>query len=58
MVLAAVLGGCPKPLLEPHLTQIANKLVEPDVCQEYQQVSKQRLRFSSRLVRQHPRYWC
>lgn len=40
MVLAAVLGGCPKPLLEPHLTQIANKLAEPDVCQEYQQVSK------------------
>ncbi|GLD66175.1 dynein assembly factor 5, axonemal [Lates japonicus] len=38
MVLAAVLGGCSKPLLKPHLEQIANTLVQPDVCQEYQQV--------------------
>ncbi|KAE8283195.1 Dynein assembly factor 5, axonemal [Larimichthys crocea] len=38
MVLAAVLGGCPKPLLKPHLEQIANTLAQPDVCQEYQQV--------------------
>ncbi|XP_075880316.1 dynein axonemal assembly factor 5 [Nelusetta ayraudi] len=38
MVLAAVLGGCPGPLLAPHLAQIADALVEPDVCQEYQQV--------------------
>nr|XP_046271608.1 dynein axonemal assembly factor 5-like [Scatophagus argus] len=38
MVLAAVLGGCPKPLLKPHLEQIANTLARPDVCQEYQQV--------------------
>uniref|UniRef100_A0A3Q1FGH6 Dynein axonemal assembly factor 5 n=1 Tax=Acanthochromis polyacanthus TaxID=80966 RepID=A0A3Q1FGH6_9TELE len=37
MVLAAVLGGCPGPLLKPHLQQIANTLVQPDVCQEYQQ---------------------
>ncbi|XP_041813590.1 dynein assembly factor 5, axonemal-like [Chelmon rostratus] len=37
-VLAAVLGGCPKPLLKPHLEQIANALARPDVCQEYQQV--------------------
>uniref|UniRef100_A0A3Q3X073 Uncharacterized protein n=1 Tax=Mola mola TaxID=94237 RepID=A0A3Q3X073_MOLML len=36
MVLAAVLEGCPKPLLRPHLEQIAGTLV--DVCQEYQQV--------------------
>lgn len=41
MVLAAVLDGCPEPLLAPHLAQIADALVEPDVCQEYQQVSKQ-----------------
>ncbi|XP_062294779.1 dynein axonemal assembly factor 5-like [Scomber scombrus] len=38
MVLAAVLGGCSKPLLKPHLQQIADTLVQPDVCQEYQQV--------------------
>ncbi|XP_074552726.1 dynein axonemal assembly factor 5 [Halichoeres trimaculatus] len=37
-VLAAVLGGCPRPLLKPHLEQIANTLALPDVCQEYQQV--------------------
>ncbi|XP_041829819.1 dynein assembly factor 5, axonemal-like [Melanotaenia boesemani] len=38
MVLAAVLGGCSKPQLKPHLQQIANTLVLSDVCQEYQQV--------------------
>ncbi|XP_070838061.1 dynein axonemal assembly factor 5-like [Chaetodon trifascialis] len=38
MVLAAVLGGCPKPLLKPHLEQITDTLARPDVCQEYQQV--------------------
>uniref|UniRef100_A0A665V4L1 Dynein axonemal assembly factor 5 n=2 Tax=Echeneis naucrates TaxID=173247 RepID=A0A665V4L1_ECHNA len=38
MVLAAMLGGCYKPLLQPHLEQIANTLGQPDVCQEYQQV--------------------
>ncbi|CAJ1075034.1 dynein assembly factor 5%2C axonemal [Xyrichtys novacula] len=38
MVLAAVLGGCPRPLLKPHLEQIANTLAKPDVCQEFQQV--------------------
>ncbi|XP_053193864.1 dynein axonemal assembly factor 5-like [Scomber japonicus] len=38
MVLAAVLGGCSKPLLKPHLQQIADTLAQPDVCQEYQQV--------------------
>lgn len=39
MVLAAVLGGGSKPLLNPHLQQIADTLVQPEVCQEYQQVS-------------------
>ncbi|XP_028267789.1 dynein assembly factor 5, axonemal [Parambassis ranga] len=38
MVLAAVLGGCSKPLIKPHLQQIADTLTQPDVCQEYQQV--------------------
>ncbi|XP_015246691.1 PREDICTED: dynein assembly factor 5, axonemal [Cyprinodon variegatus] len=38
MVLAAVLGGGSKPLLNPHLQQIADTLVQPEVCQEYQQV--------------------
>uniref|UniRef100_A0A7N8XPP7 Dynein axonemal assembly factor 5 n=1 Tax=Mastacembelus armatus TaxID=205130 RepID=A0A7N8XPP7_9TELE len=38
MVLTAVLQGCCKPLLIPHLEQIANTLVQPDVCQEYEQV--------------------
>ncbi|KAF0032693.1 hypothetical protein F2P81_014983 [Scophthalmus maximus] len=38
MVLAAVLGGCSRPLLKPHLEQIANTLTRHDVCQEYQQV--------------------
>ncbi|XP_039681604.1 dynein assembly factor 5, axonemal-like isoform X2 [Perca fluviatilis] len=38
MVLTAVLGGCSKALLKPHLEQIANTLTQPDVCQEYQQV--------------------
>ncbi|KAM3863897.1 dynein axonemal assembly factor 5 [Diretmus argenteus] len=38
MVLAAVLGGCSGPLLQPHLQQIANTLAQPDVCHEYQQV--------------------
>lgn len=38
MVLAAVLGGCSKPLLKPHLEEVANTLAQPDVCQEYQQV--------------------
>ncbi|KAK7940376.1 hypothetical protein WMY93_003702 [Mugilogobius chulae] len=38
MVLAAVLGGCPKPLLKPHLEEVTNTLAQPDVCQEYQQV--------------------
>ncbi|XP_077411849.1 dynein axonemal assembly factor 5 [Vanacampus margaritifer] len=38
MVLCAVLGGCPKPLLVPHLQQVADTLAQPDVCQEYQQV--------------------
>lgn len=39
MVLAAVLGGCSGDLLKPHLQKIADTLVQPDVCQEYQQVS-------------------
>ncbi|XP_072299956.1 dynein axonemal assembly factor 5-like [Eucyclogobius newberryi] len=38
MVLAAVLGGCHKPLLKPHLEEVTNTLAQPDVCQEYQQV--------------------
>ncbi|XP_061892704.1 dynein axonemal assembly factor 5-like [Entelurus aequoreus] len=38
MVLCAMLGGCPKPLLKPHIQHIANTLVQPDVCQGYQQV--------------------
>lgn len=38
MVLAAVLGGCPRPLLKPHLEQIANTLAQPDVCQDFQQI--------------------
>ncbi|KAM9345586.1 dynein axonemal assembly factor 5 [Symphorus nematophorus] len=37
-VLAAVLGGCPRLLLKPHLEQITNTLARSDVCQEYQQV--------------------
>ncbi|KAJ0001391.1 hypothetical protein NQD34_006411 [Periophthalmus magnuspinnatus] len=37
MVLAAVLGGCPKPLLKLHLEELTNTLAHPDVCQEYQQ---------------------
>ncbi|XP_071267922.1 dynein axonemal assembly factor 5 isoform X3 [Salvelinus alpinus] len=37
MVLAAVLGGCSGDLLKPHLQKIADTLVQPDVCQEYQQ---------------------
>lgn len=39
MVLAAMLDSCPTPLLQPHLEQIINTLVRPDVCQDYQQVS-------------------
>lgn len=46
MVLAAVLGGCSKPLLKPHLEQIASTLALPDVCQDYQQVSGGKLEFS------------
>ncbi|XP_034047107.1 dynein assembly factor 5, axonemal-like [Thalassophryne amazonica] len=38
MILAAVLGGCSKPLLKPHLHHIANTLTQHEVCQEYQQV--------------------
>ncbi|KAL6102916.1 dnaaf5 [Pungitius sinensis] len=38
MVLAAVLGGCSRTLLKPHLEEIANTLSLPEVCQEYQQV--------------------
>uniref|UniRef100_A0A8C7NZW6 Dynein axonemal assembly factor 5 n=1 Tax=Oncorhynchus mykiss TaxID=8022 RepID=A0A8C7NZW6_ONCMY len=38
MVLAAVLGGCSRELLKPHLQKIADTLVQPDVCQEYQQL--------------------
>uniref|UniRef100_A0A3Q2WTL2 Dynein axonemal assembly factor 5 n=2 Tax=Haplochromis burtoni TaxID=8153 RepID=A0A3Q2WTL2_HAPBU len=38
MVLAAVLGGCSRPLLKPHIQQVANALAQPDVCQGYQQV--------------------
>lgn len=41
MMLAAVLGGCPNALLKPHLEEIANTLAQPDVCQEYQQVSRE-----------------
>ncbi|XP_045066863.1 dynein axonemal assembly factor 5-like [Coregonus clupeaformis] len=37
MVLAAVLGGCSGDLLKPHLQKIADTLVQPDICQEYQQ---------------------
>uniref|UniRef100_A0A673VQL2 Dynein axonemal assembly factor 5 n=1 Tax=Salmo trutta TaxID=8032 RepID=A0A673VQL2_SALTR len=37
MVLAAVLGGCSGDLLKPHLQKIADTLVQPEVCQEYQQ---------------------
>uniref|UniRef100_A0A3Q4G3X0 Dynein axonemal assembly factor 5 n=1 Tax=Neolamprologus brichardi TaxID=32507 RepID=A0A3Q4G3X0_NEOBR len=40
MVLAAVLGGCSRPLLKPHIQQVANALAQPDVCQGYQQVSR------------------
>uniref|UniRef100_A0A3Q2XHN2 Dynein axonemal assembly factor 5 n=1 Tax=Hippocampus comes TaxID=109280 RepID=A0A3Q2XHN2_HIPCM len=39
MVLQAVLGGCPRALLAPHLPQIAGTLAQPDVCQEYQQLA-------------------
>ncbi|XP_014839107.1 PREDICTED: dynein assembly factor 5, axonemal [Poecilia mexicana] len=39
MVLAAVLGGGSKPLLKPHLQQVVDTLVQPEVCQEYQQVT-------------------
>uniref|UniRef100_A0AAQ4RHT9 Dynein axonemal assembly factor 5 n=1 Tax=Gasterosteus aculeatus aculeatus TaxID=481459 RepID=A0AAQ4RHT9_GASAC len=38
MVLAAVLGGCSRALLQPHLENIGNTLSLPEVCQEYQQV--------------------
>lgn len=38
MVLAAVLGGSSKPLLQPHLQQIADTLVQPEVSQDHQQV--------------------
>uniref|UniRef100_A0A669EYT5 Dynein axonemal assembly factor 5 n=1 Tax=Oreochromis niloticus TaxID=8128 RepID=A0A669EYT5_ORENI len=38
MVLAAVLRGCSRPLLKPHIQQVANALAQPDVCQGYQQV--------------------
>ncbi|KAF7660700.1 hypothetical protein LDENG_00277490 [Lucifuga dentata] len=38
MVLAAVLGGSSKSLLNPHLQQIGSTLAQPDVCQDYQQV--------------------
>ncbi|XP_072225810.1 dynein axonemal assembly factor 5-like [Leuresthes tenuis] len=38
MILASVLGGCSRPLLKPHLQQIAETLALPCVCQEYQQV--------------------
>lgn len=41
MVLAAMLESCPSPLLQPHLEQIINTLVRPDVCQDYQQVRKE-----------------
>ncbi|PWA33847.1 hypothetical protein CCH79_00018724 [Gambusia affinis] len=37
MVLAAVLRGGSKPLLKPHLQQVVDTLVQPEVCQEYQQ---------------------
>ncbi|CAB1342458.1 unnamed protein product [Coregonus sp. 'balchen'] len=40
MVLAAVLGGCSGDLLKPHLQKIADTLVQPDVCQEYQQAEQ------------------
>lgn len=49
LVLAAVLEGCPRPLLTPHLQQIADTLAQPDVCQEYQQVSSGRLGFACSL---------
>ncbi|XP_061556656.1 LOW QUALITY PROTEIN: dynein axonemal assembly factor 5-like [Phycodurus eques] len=39
MVLCAVLGGCPKALLVPHLRQVADTLARPEVCQEYHQVA-------------------
>ncbi|KAM9744970.1 dynein axonemal assembly factor 5 [Menidia menidia] len=39
MVLASVLGGSSRPLLKPHLQQIAQTLALPCVCQEYQQVA-------------------
>lgn len=45
MVLAAVLGGCSRPLLKPHIQQVANALAQPDVCQGYQQVSRGKLGF-------------
>ncbi|MEQ2236166.1 hypothetical protein ILYODFUR_009673 [Ilyodon furcidens] len=38
MVLAAVLRGGSKQLLKPHLQLVADTLVQPEVCQEYQQV--------------------
>ncbi|KAM9391919.1 dynein axonemal assembly factor 5 [Pholidichthys leucotaenia] len=38
MILASVLAGCSKPLLQPHLQEIADTLAQTDVCQEYQQV--------------------
>ncbi|XP_068606399.1 dynein axonemal assembly factor 5-like [Brachionichthys hirsutus] len=38
MVLAALLRGCPRPLLQPHLKEVANALAQPEVCQEYQQL--------------------
>ncbi|KAL0993430.1 hypothetical protein UPYG_G00107790 [Umbra pygmaea] len=37
MVLSAVLAGCSRDRLRPHFQAIADTLVKPDVCQEYQQ---------------------
>ncbi|KAJ8251506.1 hypothetical protein GJAV_G00222090 [Gymnothorax javanicus] len=38
MLLAAVLRGCPRDTLKPHLVQIGDTLAHPDVWQESQQV--------------------
>lgn len=38
MILAAVIRGCPRQVLKPHLSYLANTLSQPEICQRSEEV--------------------
>uniref|UniRef100_K7F9I7 Dynein axonemal assembly factor 5 n=1 Tax=Pelodiscus sinensis TaxID=13735 RepID=K7F9I7_PELSI len=38
MILAAVIRGCPRQVLKPHLSNLANTLSQPEICQRSEEI--------------------